>query len=100
MKFLDTILKNKKYYLRKDAELREECRKEAMENNMIDPKMAADLLYEESAQAEHIAGHYLYLYETAALDTWKSNLQFAKARGIKETDTDRKVTKILTALCK
>lgn len=100
MRFLDSIVKNKKYYIRKDAELKEECQKEAMENNMIDPETAADILYAERAKAEHIVGHYLYHYETAALDKWKSNLQFAMARGEKESETDRKVTEILTRLCR
>lgn len=91
--------KGKKYYINKNKELYSHCIAEAEAENAADVSLYANELYEEKATAEHIVGHYLYWYGKSALKDWKDGLAYARSRGVKETDTDKEVTRILKKLC-
>lgn len=89
---------NKNYYLSKYEKLYDACYNEAFNNYSNNIVEVTNELFECQADVEHIVGYYLYYYKNEAMDVWKENLSFAKERGYFETDTDKKVTNILTQL--
>ena len=84
----------RKYYIDKYKEFYDNCLIEAGAENPEDVTTGADILFEETAGAEEIAGYYFEIYKDKALETWKQNLSYAQNKGL-EKETDKAVIEIL-----
>lgn len=58
------------------------------------PSDCASTIYDEVLNAEEVVGYYLWLHKENALKDWKTNTS-----GIKMSEQDKKVDKILEKLC-
>ena len=84
----------RKYYIDKYKEFYDNCLIEAGAENPEDVTAGADILFEETAGAEEIAGYYFEIHKDKALEAWKQNLAYAQSKGL-EKETDKAVTEIL-----
>lgn len=88
-------MKNKEYFVSKYENRMDEIHREALEEgiskNSIDGYCAME--FDQTANAEEIAGYYLVSYEGESLKVWLEN-----TAGLVLTEQDKEVTQILTVL--
>ena len=97
----DELTAIKGHYLRAYEVFFDECIERAMEgvrNGEYPLEMCvtgiANELFEEYAQAEHVAGYYLSVYKERSSQMWKANME-----GRQPTSQDMEVGEILVRLC-
>lgn len=99
--FSHKAVMNKEYYEEIWKRFWDECLDNAkveLNELVIDPSMdlvidTATEIFEESANAEQIAGYYIVYHKEDALKDWKTNTE-----GINFSEKDNEINKILEAL--
>lgn len=85
-------MNNREYYKQKYEDRMDEIYRE-LKDAVDDIDYACTIEFDETANAEEVAGYYLSDGDTTALKRWLENIE-----GIDLTEQDKEVTKILTEL--
>lgn len=92
-------MKDKKYYVHMYKDKWNHCLEEAEKRVLVSDcplRLLTDIateIFEETVNAEEVVGYYIYFHGNSALKVWMSNTE-----GIKFTDQDREIDRILKEL--